>query len=168
VAILLLTIPACVLDGEADLPAIEVSKAAMPIPGIPVGELGGDQSFSFTFTQPVGQLKLPSGVTPEVGEVATILSTGGATDLGFIHDLRVTVSGTGAAAGGLMPSEVAVYHSDGGSIGPTLIAPGGDTSQLLDHWKAQPLLFTVTFAGQLPVTTWSLDLAIRVRLRLKR
>jgi hypothetical protein len=160
----------CVVSADADLPLVEISHPGVAVPALPAGDIDNDQSWSFTFTQAVGQLKVPSGLVPSVREVETLVSASdGVTDLGFIHDLRITVNGTGEGASGLAPSEVAVYqHPSAAPTGPILVAPAGDTSRLLDHWKAQPLLFTVSVAGQLPADPWSIDLAVRVGLRLSK
>jgi hypothetical protein len=168
--LLALTATGCVVSADADLPLVEISRPGIAVPALPAGDVDTDQSWSFSFSQVVGQLKVPAGLVPSVREVQTLVSaTDGATDLGFIHDLRINVSGIGASASGLAPSEVAIYqHPSAAPTGPVLVAPGGDTSQLLDHWKAQPLLFTVTVSGQLPPQPWSIDLAVRVGLTLSK
>jgi hypothetical protein len=160
---------ACVLDASAEVPPIAITLPGITLPGNPLGAALGDVALATTFTDEVGELALPAGLVREVRVLdIAVASSDGVTDLGFIRRLRVLIRGTGQAVAALDPVEVAAYDRDDRTLpaGATLLATGGAAANLLAQWNAQPLAFTVEATGVMPPAAWTIDVTMRVAVKI--
>jgi hypothetical protein len=156
---------ACVLDATAEVPPIAITQPHITLPGNPLSAALGDVALTTTFTDQLGQLPLPEGLVQDVRVLdIAVASSDRVTDLGFIRSLRILIKGTGAAVAAMPPAEVAVYERGDRSLpaGAKLVASGGATTNLLAHWNAQPLQFTVEVAGAMPPAAWTVDVTVRL------
>ncbi len=168
--VVVLGLSGCLASAEAQIENVEVSQRGMSFPGIPQGALLGDVSTSYVFAIKPAKLSLPRAVRTEiVAADVTLRATSGVLDLAFIRTLRMTVQGkiVDSDLPELQPTQLAVYERSGdGVVGPVLTMPNRDASNLLEHWKASTLLFTLEVAGTMPTLDWTADLTIGLTGRL--
>lgn len=153
--VLLACLTGCpLLDVQAQVDQLCVTQSAITIPGAPVayeGEL--TQDFSFDNIDVLNKLSSVSGDVTFAS--ATMVPSGGASDLSFIHSAHLTIAADAQPA-------IDAFDCDGDCFDASdeLNLNAMAKQNVLDYLKAKTLTGAVTMKGTLPTADWSVDITV--------
>jgi hypothetical protein len=159
VALLSLSMSACMVEVQATVPEVEVTQHDLTFDGVPQATaLGGDVSLSKSFAQKHQRLDLPAGLATEVKALGvTLTAKSGIENFDFLKAMRLTMSDDVHD-----PITLIDYtRVDGAPSTTDLTMESANPVNTLEQWKTDSATFTIDVAGALPAQEWKIDLAVR-------
>lgn len=142
------------LDVQAQVDDLCVTQTDITIAGAPIAISGAmTQDFSFDNIDALSKLKSVDGDVQFAR--ATIVPSGGATDLSFIDSAHLTIAADAQPA-------IDAFDCDGDCFDASdeLNLNAMAKQNVLEYLKAKTLSGSVTLAGTLPTADWKVDVTV--------